>query len=80
MYNVGMLVEVGIHYYNVTGETKLPEVTTCRANPMAGYVRAFPKKDMVPAHSDPEKTLIRPYIIYKNNLGLKKQTGVPVAE
>ncbi len=49
VYNAGMLVEAGVHYYNATGKTKLLEVATRCANLMAEYMGTFPKKNVVPA-------------------------------
>lgn len=80
VYNAGMLVEAGVHYYNATGKTKLLEVATRCANLMAEYMGTFPKKNVVPAHSGPEEALVKLYTLYRDNPGLKKQINVPVVE
>ncbi len=80
VYNAGMLVEAGIHYYNATGKTKLLEVATRFANMMYDTMGPEPKKNVVPAHSGPEEPLVKLYWLYKNNPELKAKINVPVKE
>lgn len=54
VYNAGMLVEAGVHYYEATGKTKLLEVTICIANYMADVIGEVPKTNIVLAHSGPK--------------------------
>ncbi|GAB3519379.1 glycoside hydrolase family 127 protein [Emticicia fontis] len=78
VYNAGMLVDAGVHYYKATGKTKLLEVATRYANYMSGLMGPSPKRNIVPAHSGPEEALIELYWLYKNNPSLKTQIKVPV--
>ncbi len=80
VYNSGMLVEAGVHYYKATGKTRLLEVATRLANYMSGLMGPVPKRNIVPAHSGPEEALIKLYWLYKENPGLKKKVDVPVNE
>lgn len=80
VYNAGMLVEAGVHYYKATGKTKLLEVATRFANMMCDYMGPAPKKNVVPAHSGTEEPLVKLYWLYKNNPELKSQVKVPVNE
>lgn len=78
VYNSGMLVEAGIHYYKATGETKLLAVATRLANYMSEYMGPEPKRNIVPAHSGPEEALVKLYRLYVEQPELKDQIGVPV--
>ncbi|WP_448104205.1 beta-L-arabinofuranosidase domain-containing protein [Pedobacter panaciterrae] len=80
VYNAGMLIEAGVHYYNATGKTKLLEVATRFANYMSNLMGPIPKRNIVPAHSGPEEAVMKLYWLYKNNPGLKKKMDVPVNE
>lgn len=80
VYNSGMLVEAGVHYYQATGKTKLLETATRLANYMAKLMGPSPKRNIVPAHSGPEEALVKLYWLYKNNPELKSQIQVPVNE
>lgn len=78
VYNAGMLVEAGVHYYKATGETKLLGVATRMANLMCDYMGPEPKHNLVPAHSGPEEALVKLYRLYSSNPELAVKTGVPV--
>lgn len=78
VYNAGMLVEAGIHYYNATGKTALLEVATRFANMMYDTIGPEPKKNVVPAHSGPEEPLVKLYWLYKSEPELAAGMGVPV--
>ena len=80
VYNAGMLVEAGVHYYKATGKTKLLEVATRLANLMSTYMGPEPKHNVVPAHSGSEEPLIKLYQLYKENPELKNKVNVPVNE
>ncbi len=80
VYNSGMLIEAGVHYYKATGKTKLLEVATRYANYMSGLMGLPPKRNIVPAHSGPEEAVMKLYWLYKDNPDLKKQMPVPVNE
>ena len=80
VYNAGMLVEAGVHYYKATGKTKLLEVATRFANLMYDEMGPAPKKNVVPAHSGPEEALIKLYHLYRDNPEVKGEVNVPVNE
>ena len=80
VYNAGMLVEAGVHYYKATGKTKLLEVATNYANYMSELMGPAPKRNIVPAHSGPEEALVKLYWLFKEHPELKKKIGVPVNE
>lgn len=80
VYNAGMLIEAGIHYYQATGKTKLLEVSTIFANHMCGLMGPSPRRNIVPSHSGPEEPMIKLYWLYKHHPELKTQMNVPVNE
>ncbi|TCC98216.1 beta-L-arabinofuranosidase domain-containing protein [Pedobacter psychroterrae] len=80
VYNAGMLIEAGVHYYKATGKTKLLEVATRFANYMSSLMGPVPKRNIVPAHSGPEEAVMKLYLLYKDNPALKKTIGIPVDE
>lgn len=80
VYNAGMLVEAGVHYYKATGKTRLLEVATRFANYMSELMGPAPKRNIVPAHSGPEEALLKLYWLYKENPELKKKLTIPVNE
>jgi DUF1680 family protein len=80
VYNAGMLVEAGVHYYKATGKTKLLEVATRYANYMSGLMGYPPKRNIVPAHSGPEEALIKLYWLFKEEPALRQKLNIPVNE
>jgi DUF1680 family protein len=80
VYNAGMLIEAGVHYYKATGKTKLLEIATRFANMMCETIGEEPKKNVVPAHSGPEEALVKLYLLYKNDPKIKGKVNVPVNE
>ncbi|SDD44544.1 DUF1680 family protein [Dyadobacter soli] len=80
VYNAGMLVEAGVHYYQATGKTKLLEVAVRVANHMTAFMGPAPKRNIVPAHSGPEEAVTKLYWLFKNNPHLKSKLNVPVNE
>lgn len=80
VYNAGMLIEAGVHYYQATGKTKLLNVAVKFANYMYDYMGPAPKKNIVPAHSGPEEAAIKLYWLFKARPELKKKIDVPVDE
>ena len=80
VYNAGMMIEAGIHYYKATRKTKLLEVATRYTNYMAEYMGPEPKKNIVPSHSGPEEAIIKLYWLFKEQPELKKELSVPVNE
>ncbi|WP_199736867.1 glycoside hydrolase family 127 protein [Fibrisoma montanum] len=80
VYNAGMLVEAGVHYYQATGKTKLLEVATRFANHMTELMGPTPRRNIVPAHAGPEEAMLKLYWLYKQQPDLKTKLNVPVRE
>lgn len=80
VYNAGMLVEAGVHYYNTTGKTRLLGVAVKMADYMCREMGPAPLKNVVPAHSGPEEALLKLYHLFRDQPDLKKQMGVEVDE
>lgn len=80
VYNSGMLIEAGVHYYQATGKAKLLSVATRLANYMSDYMGPLPKKNIIPSHSGPEEAIVKLYWLYKQHPELKAKVGVPVNE
>lgn len=80
VYNAGMLIEAGVHYYQATGKTKLLTIATRFANYMAEYMGPEPKKNIIPSHSGPEEAVVKLYWLYKEHPEIKKEIGVAVNE
>lgn len=80
VYNAGMLIEAGVHYYKATGKTRLLEVATRFANYMCNLMGAAPKRNIVPAHSGPEEAMVKLYWLYRDHPTLKNSIGMPVHE
>ncbi|MEJ2883022.1 beta-L-arabinofuranosidase domain-containing protein [Pedobacter sp. GR22-6] len=80
VYNAGMLIEAGVHYYRATAKTKLLEVATRYANYMSELMGPAPKRNIVPAHAGPEEAMMKLYQLYREQPDLKKKIAVPVHE
>jgi len=80
VYNAGMLIEAGVHYYNATAKTKLLTVATRYANYMSKLMGPLPKRNIIPAHAGPEEALMKLYWLYKQHPELKSEVEVPVKE
>jgi len=80
VYNAGMLVEAGVHYYQATRKTKLLNVAVKMANYMCKEMGPHPKKNVVPAHSGPEEAFMKLYHLFSHEPELKKQMDVEVDE
>ncbi|MBE7176293.1 MAG: glycoside hydrolase family 127 protein [Mucilaginibacter polytrichastri] len=80
VYNAGMLVEAGVHYYRATGKTALLTVATKMANYMCAVMGVAPKLNVIPAHAGPEEAFLKLYQLYRDEPVLKKKVGVPVKE
>lgn len=79
VYNAGMLIEAGVHYYQATGDDRLLKVATRMADYMVRTMGPAPKKNIVPAHSGPEEALVKLYKLYRDRPGLRAQTGAQSA-
>lgn len=79
VYNAGMLVEAGVHYYKATGDARLLRIATRFADYMVRIMGPSPKKNIVPAHSGPEEALVKLYRLYRDEPQLREQTGAQSA-
>lgn len=66
-YNIGCLVEAGVHYYKATKKTKLLACAVRAANCFCRYMGEYPKKNIVPAHSLAEEAMVKLYRLLKDN-------------
>lgn len=80
IYNAGMLTEAAVHYYYATGKTKLLDVAVSMCNYMYREMGPAPKKNVIPGHAGPEEALLKLYLLFKEQPGLKKQVTAPVDE
>ena len=80
VYNAGMLVEAGVHYYKATGKTKLLEVAIKMANYMCDLMGPSPKKNIIPAHAGPEEAFVKLYTLFQEEPALKNKIDSPVDE
>lgn len=70
LYNMGCLVEAGIHYYLATGKTVLLNCAVKAANCMCGAMGPAPRKNIVPAHSLPEEAVVKLYRLFTDEAEL----------
>jgi DUF1680 family protein len=80
VYNAGALVDAGIHYYRATGKTVLLTTGVRFANYMAELMGPPPRKNIVPCHPLPEEALVKLYLLFRDEPGLKQKLSVPVNE
>lgn len=80
VYNAGMLVEAGVHYYKATGEIKLLKAAVKMANHLTKLIGPAPRRNIVPAHSGPEEALMKLYWLFKADPGLEQKIDLPVSE
>lgn len=80
VYNAGMLVDEGVHYYKATGKTTLLNVSVIFANYMYQEMGPAPKKNIVPTYSGPEEALIKLQWLFKNESSVKSKMSESVNE
>ena len=80
LYNIGCLVEAGIHYYRATGKTKLLATAVRAANGMVAVMGPPPRKNIIPGHALSEESFVRLYELFRERPELKRDLGVPVDE
>ncbi|MES1226243.1 MAG: beta-L-arabinofuranosidase domain-containing protein, partial [Bacteroidota bacterium] len=80
VYNSGMLMEAGIHYYKATGKTKLLNVAVKLSNYICKEIGPAPKYNVIPGHGGPEETILKMYQLFKEQPALKNKMTVPVDE
>ncbi|WPU95573.1 glycoside hydrolase family 127 protein [Mucilaginibacter sabulilitoris] len=80
VYNSGMLMEAGVHYYKATGKTKLLNVAVKMSNYICTQMGPAPKSNVIPGHGGPEEALLKVYQLFKQQPALKKKMTIPVNE
>lgn len=80
VYNLGALVDAGVHYYRATGKTALLLAGVKIANYMAEFMGPPPKKNIVPCHPLPEEALVGLYQLFQDQPTLKTSLTLPVHE
>ncbi|MBN9617286.1 MAG: glycoside hydrolase family 127 protein [Acidobacteriales bacterium] len=80
VYNLGCLVDAGVHHYRATGKTTLLVVGIKIANYMYEFMGPAPKRNIVPCHELPEEALIGLYELFVEQPALKKKISLPVDE
>ncbi len=80
IYNSGMLVEAGVHYYKATGKTKLLNVAVKLSNYIYTQIGPAPKLNVIPGHAGPEWAMLTMYQLFKDHPELKRKINVPVNE
>jgi DUF1680 family protein len=78
VYNAGMMIEAGVHYYRATGKAPLLEAATKMANLMCDTIGPSPKANVVPGHSGPEDALVKLYLLYRDDPAAVRSVSVPV--
>ena len=80
-YDMGALIEAGVHYYRATGKTALLICAVKAANCMCGVIGPEPRKNIVPAHSLAEEAVLKLYRLLSDEPALAetlRQTGLKV--
>ena len=80
LYNIGCLVEAGVHHYRATGKTKLLGTAVRAANGMVKVMGPPPRKNIIPGHALSEESFVGLYELFRERPGLKKDLGTPVDE
>jgi len=78
VYNAGMMIEAGVHYYRATGKTALLEAATRMANLMCDTIGPPPKANVVPGHSGPEEALVKLCLLYRDGQDARRSVSVPI--
>lgn len=80
IYNLGALVDAGVHYYRATGKTDLLVAGVRISNYMCEFMGPPPKKNLVPCHELPEEAMVRLYELFQERPALKRELPLPVNE
>jgi DUF1680 family protein len=79
VYNAGMMIEAGVHYFQATGKPALLEAATRLANLMCDTIGPPPRANVVPGHSGPEEALVKLYLLYHHSADARRSVSVPIA-
>jgi DUF1680 family protein len=78
LYNAGMMLEAGVHYYLATGHAALLEAATKMANLMCDTIGPPPKANAIPGHSGPEYGLVQLFRLYRDHPDARRSVSAPV--
>lgn len=70
LYNIGCLVEAGVHYYRATGKENLLSCGVKVLNYLCTVIGPKPLENIVPAHSLAEEAVIKLYRLLTDDPGL----------
>ena len=76
IWNLGMLVEAGLHHWQATGETSLLACAVRAGNLLADTIGPAPKRNRVPTHSGPEEPMVLLARLFKTHPSLGKALPV----
>lgn len=77
VYNIGCLVEAGVHMYEATGHTRLLNVAVRVANHMYDYM-VDAHRNIIPGHALPEDALLQLYDLCLREKDLQEKLQHPV--
>lgn len=80
IYNLGALVEAGVHHCRATGKTTLLATSVKIANHMCEIMGPAPKRSQVPSHELPEEAMLGLYELFREKPELKTKISLPVEE
>ena len=80
IYNLGALIDAGVHYYRATAKTTLLTAGVRIANYMSEFMGPPPKHNIVPCHPLPEEAMVRLYELFLEQPSLKAKLSLPVEE
>ena len=80
IYNLGALIDAGVHYYRATGKIPLLVAGVRIANYMSEFMGPPPKKNLIPCHPLPEEALVRLYELFQEQPSLSLSLPVPVRD
>ena len=75
LYNLGLLVDAGIHHWRATGRTDLLRAGVRAANLLCAEIGPSPRHNRVPTHPAPEEAMIELSRLTRGNPGLAKAIG-----
>ena len=75
LYNLGLLVDAGLHYWRATGRTELLEAGVRAANLMVAEIGPSPRHNRVPTHSAPEEPMVELARLVRGDAALASRIG-----
>jgi DUF1680 family protein len=78
IYNLGAMVEAGVHYYRATGRTTLLRTAVRLTGYVTRTVGPPPRANVIPGHSIAEEALVELWTLFRDDPGLAARLGAPV--